>query len=57
MVARRSSFVVMRSPSPGASLDEVSTVFASAQPDRVAPQYWHLLPRARLAAVLAAKTD
>lgn len=39
----------------GASLVEVSTVFASAQPDPVAAQYRHLLPRARLGAVLTAR--
>jgi hypothetical protein len=38
-----------------AALDEISTVFASAEPDPVAAQYRHLLPRARLAAVLATR--
>lgn len=37
-----------------ASLARVSTVFASAEPDPVAMQYQNLLPRERLAAVLAA---
>lgn len=36
-----------------ASLDEVSNVYASAEPDPLAAQYRHLRPRARLAAVIA----
>jgi hypothetical protein len=39
-----------------ASLDEVGAVLSSARPDPVAEQNRHLLPRARLAAVIAART-
>lgn len=39
-----------------ASRDEVADVFANAVPDPLAAQYRHLLPRARLAAVLAARS-
>ena len=38
-----------------ASLNEVRTVFASARPDPVSERYRDRLPRARLAAVLAAR--
>lgn len=36
-------------------LDDVESVFARAVPDPLAVQYRHLLPRARLAAVLATR--
>lgn len=38
------------------SLADVASVFAGAEPDPLAVEYRHLLPRARLAAVLATRT-
>lgn len=39
------------------SLDRVAVVFANAVPDPVAVRYGHLSPRARLAAVMAARSS